>query len=73
MQYSGADLIDLQRYPIHRDSPERSAVLAGVQEDLARDGCAVLKGFLTPDGIAALTKEADSVEPADRRSSQTVL
>lgn len=68
MQYSGADLIDLERYPIHRDSPERNAVLAGVQEDLARDGCAVLKGFLTPDGIAALTKEADSVADKGHKS-----
>ena len=64
MHYCGADLINLERYPIHREGPERKAVLTTVQKDLARDGCAVLKGFLTSDGIAALTQEAEGV--ADR-------
>lgn len=68
MQYCGAELINLERYPIHQDGPERESVLAGIQADLARDGCAVLKGFLTPDGIAALTKEADGVAANGHRS-----
>ncbi len=68
MQYRPSDLINLERYPIHRDGPARAALLAGVQEDLARDGCAVLKGFLTPDGIAALTQEAISVADKGHKS-----
>jgi len=64
MQLPNTDLIDLARYPIQRESRERNAILARVREDLARDGCAVLKGFLTPDGVAALAAEADGV--ADR-------
>ena len=68
MQYRPSDLINLERYPIHRDGPARAALLAGVQEDLARDGCAVLKGFLTPDGIAALTQEAISVAGKGHKS-----
>ncbi|MEO3413852.1 hypothetical protein AAFO92_04235 [Roseovarius sp. CAU 1744] len=54
-------LIDLARYPINRDGPARDRVLAQVRADLDGDGCAVLKGFLTPEGIAALAAEADSV------------
>ena len=54
-------LIDLERYPVHRDGAERDAVLRQVRDDLARDGCAVLKGFLTPEGVAALAAEADGV------------
>ena len=69
MQYSGAELIDLERYPIHLEGPERDRILTGVHTDLARDGCAVLKGFLTAEGIAALTKEADRVAPGAHRSA----
>lgn len=59
-----AELIDLERYPISDDGPERDAVIAQVRGDLAQDGCAVLKGFLTPAGVAALAAEAEAV--ADR-------
>jgi hypothetical protein len=69
MQYCGAELIDLERYPIHLEGSERDRMLASIQEDLARDGCAILKGFLTSAGIAALTKEADSVAAGAHRSS----
>lgn len=61
MDHPGASFIDLARYPIHVNGPERDAVLARIRQDLARDGCAVLKGFLTQDGIDALTQEADGV------------
>lgn len=53
--------IDLERYPIDRDGPARDAVIARVRAQLAEDGCAVLKGFLTRAGIAALTEEAEGV------------
>jgi hypothetical protein len=62
------DLIDRARYPIHEDGPGRDALLARVRADLARDGCAVIKGFLTPAGIAALTDEADGVSDQGHRS-----
>ena len=68
MDFRANDLIDLERYPIERDGPERDAVLAQVRADLARDGCAVLKGFLTPQGIKALTAEADGVAGQGHRS-----
>ena len=62
------DLIDRARYPIHQDGPERDALLARVRADLARDGCAVIKGFLSQAGIAALTHEADGVSDQGHRS-----
>ena len=64
----GADLIDLDRYPLHEDGPRLDAVLRQVREDLEQDGCAVLKGFLTDAGITALTEEAESVADRGHRS-----
>jgi hypothetical protein len=66
--WSANDLIDLARYPIHREGAARDAVVAGVRASLAEDGCAVLKRFLTPQAIAALTVEADRVAANGHRS-----
>jgi len=68
MQYCGADLIDLERYPFHQDSTARNAILAGIHKDLTRDGCAVLKGFLTSDGISTLVQEAERVADKGHKS-----
>ena len=68
MRYRADELIDLEAYPIHRVGPERDAVLTQVRADLARDGCAVLKGFLTPAGVDALTREADCVTDRGHKS-----
>jgi hypothetical protein len=54
-------LIDLDRYPIDKPGPQRDAVVTRMRAALAEDGCAVLKGFLTPQGIAACVAEADGV------------
>ncbi len=68
MPPAAEDLIDLSRYPIHENGPSRDALLARVRAQLAEDGCAVIKGFLTPAGIAALTQEADGVSAHGHRS-----
>jgi hypothetical protein len=68
MRTNDQQLINLDTYPIHLDGAERNSVLAQVRADLKRDGCAVLKGFLTPNGIAALAAEADSVAPSGHKS-----
>lgn len=68
MGFDGHDLIDTKRYPIHQNGPERDSVLAQIRRDLTKDGCAVLKGFLTPDGIRRLTEEADSVSDKGHKS-----
>ncbi|MDG1066915.1 MAG: hypothetical protein P8P40_00860 [Sulfitobacter sp.] len=68
MNYHAANLINLAQYPIQRDCAERDAILEQVRCDLARDGCAVLKGFLTQDGIDALRQEADGVAEKGHKS-----
>lgn len=60
--------IDLERYPIDQNGAERDAVLAAVRGDLARDGCAILKGFLTPEGVSAIAREADATHHHAHRS-----
>ncbi len=61
-------LIDLNRYPVHRPGEAREALLSRVRTALADDGCAVLKGFLNPHGIATLRAQADSVADKGFRS-----
>ncbi len=68
MDQRGANLINLAQYPINIYGPKRDTVLAGVRKALDLDGCAVLKGFLTKEGIDALTKEADSVAGMGHKS-----
>ena len=55
------ELINLNAYPIHQEGAQRQEVLTRVRADLEFDGCAVLKGFLTPQGIRTLRDEADLV------------
>jgi hypothetical protein len=68
LRYNAADLIDLGRYPINVPGSGRDAVIEKVRADLARDGCAVLRSFLTPTAIDALTIEADGVAELGHRS-----
>ena len=62
------NLINLERYPIHEMGPARDAVIAKVRADLAKDGCAILKNFLTPEAIEEVTAEADQVHHLAHRS-----
>ncbi len=68
MTERGAHFINLDRYPIHENGAKRDAILNTVRDDLNRDGCAVLKGFLTKDGIDALAIEAESVSDMAHKS-----
>ena len=68
MGFSPSELIHLDRYPIHRPGAALDAVLAQVRAEIERDGCAVLKGFLTPRGVSAAVAEADSVSDHGHRS-----
>ncbi len=62
------ELINLDDYPIHKTGAARDAVIAHVRSELAQDGCAVLKNFLTPDAIDLITAEADAVHHHAHRS-----
>lgn len=68
MHLSAPDLIDYARYPISTPGPERGAVMAKVRLALKQRGCAVLKGFLTPRGVAAAVAEAERVADHGHRS-----
>ena len=68
MRFASSDLIDLTRYPIAIPEPARYAVLAQLRGGLHAQGCAVLKGFLTPAGIAAAVAKAESVAYKGHRS-----
>ena len=61
-------LINLDVYPIHEYGPARDEVIEKVRADLAQDGCAVLKEFLTPTAIELITAEADDVHHLAHRS-----
>ena len=66
--YDARNLVNIEAYPIHINGEKRDAVLKTVRDNLAHDGCAVLKNFLTPEGIEALTQEADAVAVNAHRS-----
>ncbi|MEW9918683.1 hypothetical protein AB2B41_03655 [Marimonas sp. MJW-29] len=53
MPLQASDLIDLETYPISEPGPRRDAILKTVRGDLEAKGCAVLKGFLRPEGVGA--------------------
>ncbi len=55
-------LIDLERYPINAGrTPAYADLIRNLRADLDRDGCAVLKGFVTTAALDQLVAEADSV------------
>lgn len=61
--------LDADALPIDRpDSVEYAAVVALVRADLATAGCAVVRGVVTAEGLAALVAEADAVAPAAHRA-----
>ena len=65
---SYATWINLAEYPIAGGGPRLDARVDAARAALARDGCAVLRGFLTAEGVAALTREAEAVAPMAHRS-----
>ena len=68
MILKATDLINLRGCPIHQSGPKRKQILESTRNALAHDGCAVLKGFLSPQGIEALCDEADLVSDKGHRS-----
>lgn len=65
------DIVDTSDYPIFESSEERDALISNVRADLAQDGCAVLKGFASQHGLAAVLNEAESV--ADKGFASSAL
>jgi len=64
-----AQFIDIDRYPLDRpESDAFHAMIEIVRGKLREDGCAVLKGFVNPDGIPSLVREADKAAPFGHNS-----
>ena len=55
------NLINLKKYPIGQLSPKLDTIFNQINIDLEKDGCAIVKDFLTNLGIKELTKEADDI------------
>ena len=68
MSFESANLLNLERYPINVAGKRRDDLVNQTRTELAQDGCAVLKGFLSQAGILALTAEADGVSTKGHRS-----
>ena len=61
--------IDTDRYPLDKPGSDGfKAMIEAVRTDLRKDGCAVLKGFVKADAIAALVTEADRAAPFGHNS-----
>lgn len=66
---TAAELIDLDRYPIDRPGSDDCDNLIGtLRQELAEDGCAVIKGFIRTEALPGLIAEGDGVSPQAYRS-----
>ncbi len=62
-------LIDQSKYPVLESGPARDTIVEHVRASLAEDGCAVLKGFITPDGVQTLLAQAEGVSDKGFKST----
>jgi hypothetical protein len=65
-----SQLVDLERYPVLEPASERfGATVAQAREQMQTCGAAELTGFITPDGVATLVQDADSLAHRAHASS----
>lgn len=62
-------LINLSDYPIDQPSGKLSKVIDRVRADLEKDGCAIIRGFLSKEGVSELIKETTNVAHLAHHSS----
>lgn len=65
------DLVDFARYPL-ADATARARIVEAGREGLAREGCVMLPGFVTPDGTAAMAAESMRLLPQAHRRDQSL-
>lgn len=63
------DLVDLDRYKLG-DAAARAAVVADGRTGLAREGCAILPGFVPADAVARMAAESMRLLPQTHRRDQ---
>ena len=62
--FSPADLIKYGQYPIDQPQHKNSqAIISQIKAGLAEDGCAVVRNFLSEEGLQALLSEAEARKP----------
>lgn len=58
-----ADVVDLDKYPIHKlDSDKGKALIDSCRQELAKDGCCTLAGFIKPEAVARMVELADQLK-----------
>ena len=58
-----ADVVDLDRYPIHKlDSDEGKALIDSCRQELAKDGCCTLSGFIKLEAVTRMVELADQLK-----------
>lgn len=58
-----ADVVDLDRYPIHElDSECGRALIDSCRQELAKDGCCTLQGFINHEAVARMVGLANQLE-----------
>ena len=62
-------LINLSDYPIDQPSGKLSKVIDRVRADLEKDGCAIIREFLSKEGVSELIKETTDVAHLAHHSS----
>jgi len=66
-------LIDTERYPLQDFSdPRLQAEIDRVRDDLKREGCALLRGFLRPEALDQAREEGRDLSPKSYYSSRRV-
>ncbi len=71
MNIEASEYVDLERYPIDQEGPERDAVIDRARAALEADGCVVLKGFIRTERLTDLIEECDRVEGHGHRSKSS--
>lgn len=67
-----ADVVDLERYPIHELDGERGqALVAECRKELAETGVCNLRGFITPSAVAEMIRIAHDLAPKAWASDRT--
>ena len=68
-----ADIIDLERYPLDDfGSPLRLAAVERAQEELRRDGCAVISNLIRPEAVNVLDQEIRARKHTTHYSTQVI-
>ena len=62
-------LINLSNYPIDQPSDKLNIVINQIRNDLKNDGYAIIRGFLSKEGVSELIKETTSVAHYAHHSS----